>query len=241
MKLIIFDLDNTLFDTFGQLTLIAHRHAARVLAENGFPTKEDFILKARLEISRENPRLTSQEINALVFKKYGLADPRLIKLGEDAYYNNIIPQEGLRPFPDTIPTLTKLKMRGFILALITSGRTSLQKEKIKNLGIEDYFEYIEVDDKEKLNIKTKEKSFKKVTASFKVAPKDALSVGDQINLDIRDAKKLGMLTVQMLHGRYRYLKPEDPLEIPDYRIFKISGLLKIKELGVKTNHHNYQI
>jgi FMN phosphatase YigB (HAD superfamily) len=54
-----------------------------------------------------------------------------------------------------------------------------------------------------------------------------VSIGNRIDVELRDAKELGMQTILVEHGEYVGFTPQIPQEVPDTIIFKVGELKNI--------------
>jgi putative hydrolase of the HAD superfamily len=107
------------------------------------------------------------------------------------------------------------------LALITNGASSIQRDKLRVLDIEDWFEAVVI---------SAEVGFAKPDASvfglaldkLGVAPKDAWHVGDSLWTDVAGAKAAGLTAVWL--NRHGCLRGENDPE-PDVEIRSLSDLM----------------
>lgn len=102
--------------------------------------------------------------------------------------------------------LAKLKNRGYMLGLITDGRSEGQRHKIKALDIEKCFDYIIVTD-ELGGVeyrKPNEKAYTMMKDEFEVNYSEMCYIGDNINKDFIAPQKLGMKSIYFknLEGLY---------------------------------------
>lgn len=139
-KGIVFDLDHTLFDRYGTYRALG----------------KQFYQHFQANIS---PSLTEQEAVEL----WCLADRKKVHLGWkfilsygqeiglfiqppslEEYKQFLLPLfcKIAIPFPFTAPTLQELKKRGYLLGLITNGKSEIQRSKIELLSLEPYFDEI---------------------------------------------------------------------------------------------------
>src|SRR5258707_1240754 len=59
-RCVIFDLDDTLYDCFGQRMRVAHRHAAQAMVEAGLNADVEAVYRARIRAFRQNPARKSE-------------------------------------------------------------------------------------------------------------------------------------------------------------------------------------
>ena len=220
---IIFDLDDTLFDCTGQLTQPARRRAAQILASAhpALSIKTGY----RQQVLLSQTHGSSQAIRILG-AQYNIPS-NIIERALNAYNPRTV--ETITPFPDVIPTLTTLVQRGYQLALVTSGNPDRQREKVRLLGLCNYFSegnntLILHDDRKSSD---KEPSLIQAAKALSLPHAHILCVGDKLTDEIATAKTLGMATLRMRHGRQKNRKPQTPSEQPDIQINRISQLLPL--------------
>lgn len=226
IKAVIFDLDDTLFDCSDLSSVNSRRRAAKVIADSGFPLREEEIVQIMKSIQEGSPRVDVFEELLNIFSGYKDS----IDAGREEYNSDVV--ENIHVFDGVKDTLAKLK-KNHKLILITTGVYSRQEKKIKLLGIENYFDLIIINDTEKGL--TKDECFEDVLNKYNYKPEEVMSVGDRIQSEIKTANRLGMISVRMLRGRFKTLKPKSDLEVPDYEIEKIDQILDIVKGNKKFN------
>ena len=220
---IIFDLDDTLFDCTGQLTQPARRRTAQIFAsahpdlsiETGYRQQ---VLLSQTHGSSEAIRILGTQYNI---------PPNIIEKALNAYNPRTV--EAITPFPDVLPTLATLVQRGYQIALVTSGNPDRQREKVRLLGLCDYFgeadnTLILHDDQKSSD---KQPSLAQAAKALSLPHAQILCIGDKLTDEIATAKTLGMTTVHMRHGRQKNRKPQTHTEKPDIEIDRISQLLSL--------------
>jgi uncharacterized cofD-like protein/HAD superfamily hydrolase (TIGR01549 family) len=233
IKAIIFDLDDTLFDCTGTLVDSARKRAAKAMQKAGFPEEEEQIY---LEINKLSKELGAKaDVFGKMCKDKGLDERttnKIIDKAMEEYNDDVV--EPIKLFDDVADTLEELK-KYYKLALVTSGAYARQKKKIDLLDLEKEFEIIYVDSEEEG--KTKADYFQYVLDRFHMKPNEVLAIGDRVVSEIKVGNRLGMTTVQILHGRHKDVKPKSDLEEPDYRITKVGHLLSILDsINSKKKH-----
>ena len=221
IKAVFFDLDDTLFDCSGLLVENARKRAAKAMVAAGLPVSEKKAYSMQVSILRQLGPLENifdRMCDRLHIK--GDGRKRIIDAGFNAY--NIDKVEEIAPFPDVLPTLGLLREKGVKSALITSGIFERQRNKIRQLGLQDKFDLILIHDIEK--DPSKEGKFLEAMKKLRLKPRDVAVVGDKINSEIKIANKLGMASVRILKGRFSGVKPRTELEEPDFTVKKIGEL-----------------
>src|SRR5262249_47583671 len=109
IRSVIFDLDDTLYDCFGQWVRVAHRYAARAMVKTGLVAEVEAVYRARMRAFRRDPML--RHIDAEVCRRFDAGDPEAVSLAaRDAYFKCRV--GSLRLFPGTLPLLRHLHARG---------------------------------------------------------------------------------------------------------------------------------
>jgi uncharacterized cofD-like protein len=217
IKAIVFDLDDTLYDCTERLRQAAHRRAARAMVEAGLPLTEEEAYDTQIKLMKEHgPRFKAFARIAEMYSR----DSDFIDEVMRAYNRDEV--ERIRLFPDVMPTLTELREMGLKLFLVTSGVYARQEKKIKLLGLENAFDRIIINDDDRGT--TKEQCYTDLLDIAGLRAEDVLSVGDRLHSEIKICNSLGMVTVQMEHGRFKDLLPSTDLEKPDFKIRAISEL-----------------
>ena len=162
----------------------------------------------------------------------------LVRSALKAYNSNEVTD--IQLFPDVVPTLKKLAQEKYKLFLLTTGIYERQYKKIELLNLKPYFDEIIINDQEVGLLM--EDSFEAIVRKYSLSPQNVVVVGDRVRGELRIAKSKGMVTVQMLHGRFKDETAYDSSNKPDYKIkrfFQLPTLLKLKDIG-KT-HDNLKI
>ncbi|MFC1691265.1 TIGR02253 family HAD-type hydrolase [Nanoarchaeota archaeon] len=219
IKAIIFDLDDTLFDSTA-LAEAARKEACNAMVNAGIPDSVENSYKSLLRIVKKYGSNDSRHFDRLC-NSYGIKNrPDIIASGVVAYHNMKFSK--LHMFPRSRFTLTNLMKQRYKLALVTNGIISKQWEKITRLKIKYLFDEIMISEKQ-----PKSKLLKKALSKLNVNPSEILSVGNRIDAELKDSKKLGMKTVRILQGKYSKMKPKGKLDKPDFNIKNISEIIGI--------------
>jgi uncharacterized cofD-like protein len=224
-RAVIFDLDDTLFDCTGSLVRASRRRAAQKLVEAGVPLSVDAATELQEELTEvHGPHfLVFDEIA----RRYGLDDDAL----KDAYraYNSDEVGNDIGLFPEALPTLRALGEAGIMRFLLTMGHHPRQQAKVKKLGLEGEFDDILINDVDRGVAMTE--CLRYVLEKHSLNPSEVLIVGDRPSEEIRCGNELGMVTAQMLHGRFSEVEPRDRFEVPNYRINDLSQVPTLLELA----------
>jgi len=235
MKAIIFDLDDTLYDCTGSLLEASRKRAAKAMVDAGLPCTEEeaYLLQKKLSEKHGPYYPVFNEISNKFNKGH-----ELVRSALKAYNSNEVTD--IQLFPDVVPTLKKLAQDKYKLFLLTTGIHERQHKKIELLNLKPYFDEIIINDQEVGLLM--EDCFEAIVRKYSLSPQNVVVVGDRVREELRIAKSKGMVTVQMLHGRFKEETAYDSANKPDYKIkrfFQLPTLLKLKDIG-KT-HDNLKI
>lgn len=225
IKAVFFDLDNTLFDSQGQIGVHALKVAVSAMRKTGLGLSNEKALKLINGFFEElGPGAPVFELLAKKTTKNRPQQSILAREGLKAYYASALPEK-LEAFDDVRQTLLSLRKQKIKVLLVTLGHHERQLNKLKLLGIQRFFDGIEVHDPNETD--SKETHFKKLLKKFRLKPSECVSVGDRLHSEIKISNRLGMHTVHMKHGRYAKAGPANEFEEPDFSINKISEILEV--------------
>jgi len=221
IKAIIFDLDNTLHDT-ERLTELGLKEAINIMIKKGLNCSPKEALERIKQIIQETPSKNKfEELSRIFESNTQNTTQEIAKSGEKKYCNFNF--EKVYPYPYLIETLRELQ-KNYKLILITKGTRDQQKRKIGLLKINNFFDYIFIEEKV-----GKEKYFLEALKLLNIDSKKILIIGDRIDKEIKIANKLGMKTIRIDKGKYKNLKPLNENEIPKYTIENLKDIFKILE------------
>jgi FMN phosphatase YigB (HAD superfamily) len=224
IRCVIFDLDDTLYDCFGQRVRPAHRHAAEAMVKAGLQGDVEAVYRARMKAFRHDPML--RHIDPTVCRQFNAANPEAVsRAARDAYFN--CPVGELRLFRGTRPLLRFLHSRGVKVFVVSFGEPEIQRAKVRALGLENdpAIDGILYADRDKLL--TKEAAFRRIQQQLRIPAAQILVVGDRPAREIRAGKDLGMRTVRIHRGEFKSQMPAGPEEEPDYVVENISEIRKL--------------
>lgn len=118
-------------------------------------------------------------------------------------------------------TVLGLRERGHDLALVTDGPEPKQREKLRQMGLEDVFDAAVFGDPDR-GLKPDPAPFRTALAGLDARPGDAVVIGDRPRVDIAPGNTLGMRTVWVAPGDS---PPPDPDVAADAVITDIRTLL----------------
>lgn len=192
---IFFDLDHTLWD-FEKNSALAFE---QVLAEMKMPFSIEQFLNYYVGINAEYwdryslNQISQQELrvgrirDTFNLLDFSTSSDQIVEVG-DKYLNYLTSYNYL--FDGAIEILTYLNDK-YRLHIITNGFDQVQARKIKNSGIEKYFQTIT--NSELAGVKKPDaKIFTYALQLAKVAVSDTVMIGDNLLADIEGAQKVGM-------------------------------------------------
>lgn len=222
IKGIIFDLDDTLFEE-KDFVMSGFRVVSRQLNES-FPEKSaDDYFKILKHLFDDGQR--------------GYIFDKLLEISE-INNSHIIP-ELVRTYRQHLPdiklcgdanvVLPELKKMNYKIGLITDGYRMVQRNKVKALGIEQYFDAIIYSDDHGLeHWKPSELPYKLCLDNLNVNPDETVFVGDNPVKDFITANKLGIITVRIIreNGEHREKSCGEQYDAK-YHIRNLNELLSI--------------
>jgi putative hydrolase of the HAD superfamily len=215
MNAVLFDLDNTLYDS-EEYFLGAFKAISSVVSEK-YHVAEMAVYKSLVKIWKKKTSMYPHLFNDLL-SAFQIDESELQNLVEIFNkYDGII-----GPYNDTIPTLSALRKKGYQLGLVTDGNPERQARKVRILGIRTFFETIVYTTK----IEPKPSSAAYLTAlkKLKVGPSETCYVGDNPLIDFEGAKKVGITTIRILRGEFSRL-PKN--EFIDFEIRDLKKTIRI--------------
>ena len=201
IKLICFDLDNTLYD-YGIAEAETEAYIAKIICEKDARQDVHDVLNKFTELKTHHmhhdldPKMFSRKLwySELLDKINFKGNTSLMsKKLEHEYWSFLVPRINL--FPETLKTLDLL-IQKYKLACITDsdGEKDIKINRIKALGLDTYFDFIITTDdtgKNKPSIENWEYLIK--LSGLKAT--ECMMVGDHPDVDLVNAKRLGFITV----------------------------------------------
>jgi len=215
--LIVFDLDDTLFDTSGSISPGILKNALIAMRDAGLFVQT--FAKSYAELLRLNTFHMSTREAVEEFIDINRAPSTCLDVGMNAIYHSPYFHDPIDLLEDCIEVLETL-VKEHTLALVTKGKERVQREKMDRAGISMQF-FTHLYFCEGAN---KKRAYQKLEEESGISPLKSLVCGDRISLDLAPAKELGYNTVQIRWGRG--LGNTGLKKHVDYTI------LSLKELGV---------
>ena len=203
-KALLLDLDDTVLDAYsdpdeawlrlcrefaGELVDVTPDvlHAAIMDARYWLWDDPERARRARLDLPQAR-----RDIVGRAFSRIGISDSRTVNRMAGRYTSTR--EEAVRPFPGAIDTLRRLKEASVSLGLMTNGAAEAQRGKVDRFALAGFFEHIQIEGEFGIG-KPDERAFRHALDALGVGPGDAWMVGDDLELDIRGAQRVGIYAV----------------------------------------------
>lgn len=198
VKLVVFDLDGTLINAYPAIT----RSFNAVMRAAGYPERSVSVIRRAVGWGDRNllapfvPRQTLDKVLALYRNDHKRT---LVKYS--------------RLYPGVRSMLSRLRRRGYLLAVATNRPTRFTDILLKHLDLRGYFDAVVCADKLE-NMKPHPQILHVVMERLRVHPEQTLYVGDMF-IDAQTGSRAGVKTVMVLTGSStaRELKKEKPDKI----------------------------
>jgi HAD superfamily hydrolase (TIGR01549 family) len=217
IKAIIFDFGQTLANSADGFRAAEKEAQAKLFSNFGLTIQEDFMTNYRRlrKALHEQSNFSRKFLFHEVYYYYCLApDEKMLELWETEYWETVKAHTSL--FPEALEVLKFLNER-YQVALITNTqgqkadgthRISLYPE------LENYFKEIIVAGEGGIPPKPDPEPFRICLAKLKVAPEEAVYVGDDYRIDVCGAGDAGLHPIWLKHRRVRRNWPEVQTSVP---------------------------
>lgn len=234
----VFDLDDTLLDTSQLLIPQAFKNACEFLCEKNILESVEKgvqiwgVLKSKhstFEIIRiiiqkkmnQDSLMVINEVNEIPqidFKN------QLTELEREAYnvFRTIRLPKSLPLIERGSELLQLLHQKNIPLFLVTQGDVATQMQKVNALSITSHFKYIYYIDP--YSGESKEQAFQDIINKNIFKPEMILSVGNRLDNEIAQSKKIGMKTCYISYGEHAHHPPQSKDQIPDFNFKSIQEL-----------------
>lgn len=196
-KAILFDLDNTLLDflTFKKETAKA---SAKEMRKYGLNDSEESIYKKIFE-TYDKYGVEYNKTFYQVLIQYNLEINKAERIQQAAIVAYLKKKfEILKPYPEVIETLTKLKEH-YKLGVVSDAPRNKAWMRLVLSGLDNIFDVVVTFDDTNSH-KPSDLPFKKALEKLEVKPEEVLFVGDNPGRDIKGANALGMKTCLAKYG-----------------------------------------
>ena len=190
MKSVIFDLDNTLYPEI-EYVKSGFRYVSSYL-NSKYDLDEEEIFSQLMSIFEKNGR---GKIFDILLKRLGLFSEENIHLLVYLYRSH---NPEIKLYNGVLYVFSKLRESNYQIGMITDGRASVQKNKVKALDLEQYVDIIIYTDK------LGAEYWKPSITPYKIAlellnslPEESFYVGDDPYKDFLGPRNIGMKTIQI--------------------------------------------
>ncbi len=222
IKVVIFDLDNTLIDFWG-MKKKSSEAAVSAMIDAGLWLNKRKALKILFDLYDKYGIEYKNIFQRFLAKTQKKLDYRLLAAAVVSYRKS---QAGLSmPYDGVEKTLKGLRERGYRLAILSDAPKFKTWMRLTELGIVDFFDVVlSLGDTKRR--KPHSLPFRSVLKRLRISPDEALMVGDNIKRDILGAKKIGIKTAFAKYGSV-YKLNKNLKSNADYEIGRIEDLLNI--------------
>jgi len=214
-KLIIFDLDDTLIDTFGSLVMNQTEKVFEKLLKAGLKAERSMLERFK-KINRSS--VSGKEAIRKFLAELG--QENFLEIGLKEYYENNEVNVPVSQMKGATRVLTQLKENNY-LVLVTYGLEEQQYKKMYSAGInKNWFSKILFVDQ-----RNKKREYARLRQEFGIGVKNIVVCGDRYETDLIPAKELGMKTIHVCWGRGKISVPKEG-EV-DYIVTDLREIIKI--------------
>lgn len=208
--MIFFDIDETLFD---------HDQAEKKGAIDFLKEYTDELQLSETELVQLWYNLSNKYYEKFLAKELSFQEQRRMRIKDlfghhlndkqaDSRFNHYLGlyKSNWSAFKDVVPCLKQLKQLGFRLGIISNGDYDQQLEKLKGMGISNYFECI-ITSSEKGVAKPNAAIFLEACNQANVKVQESYYVGDRLETDAIGSKNAGMKGI-WINRKYKTTHPD---------------------------------
>jgi putative hydrolase of the HAD superfamily len=196
IQAIVFDLDNTLTD-FMRMKEDAINAAIEGMIDAGLETSRTDV-RARIDAIYQEQGLEYQKVfDTLLQSELGRIDPKILASGIVAYRR--ARESALVLYPHVQMTLLELTKRGIRLGVVSDAPQAQVWLRLCSLSLQHVFDAVVTFD-DTGERKPSPAPFRSVLEKLRVAPENAMMIGDWAERDVAGGKSLGMKTVFARYG-----------------------------------------
>jgi putative hydrolase of the HAD superfamily len=210
----VFDLDDTLFDAFGQCVRPAQREAAAAMRAAGLDAPLETVVALRESLAGR-----ALDLDAAVAEAFPCPDPaRVAAAGRRAFFER--DPGRLTPHPFAAAALAEVRRRARCV-LLTAGSPPTQRTKVARLGLTEAFDealFVDATGHGGDVGRAKRTALAAWIGRHGLAPETVLVVGDRPSGEIAAALALGCRALRIRRGECaREATPPGALEAEDVR------------------------
>ena len=222
IKVVLFDLDNTLSD-FMLMKEQACRAATEAMITAGLRMDENLAYSQLID-TYFRVGIESNDAFTEFLESVGQFDHKILAAAINAYLDE--KTKYLKPYPEVKPVLRKLEKMGIFLAIVTDAPKTKAYQRLLCMGIEPYFKFI-IGYEDTNNHKSSGLPLLLATDLVRrempnISNDEIIMVGDSMERDIIPAKKIGLKTVLCKYGQKRV-----EIGASDYVLDGIKDLLSL--------------
>ncbi len=235
IKIIAFDLDNTLYN-HKQYIKSAYNDIAKFVANKHSLNKENYykwIFQRWKEKGSSYNKIFKESYKYFNLKNFNKDINRILNI----YHNNR--NADLKLYEGIVDLLYQFN-KEYKLILITDGHVNTQKYKIDKLKIRKYFNSIYISGEFGDEFyKPSTKMFIKCMEDYNIKSENMIYIGDNPNLDYPPCKKLDIKFIRLKAGEYSNIDIDDSVKEVDLKnlnyIFKLVGDINEKNSCINNN------
>lgn len=218
--LLIFDLDDTLIETTSFLTQMKLEKALDAMIDSGLKVKDTFTANRMLQ--RMNLGAKSTKNAVMEFVELCGGDQSHFRVAYDEIQKVDLDSYPIERDEEIIELLEELK-QDHMLAIVTRGDKEVQKAKLLAFGLSEtlFCETIITPFFDKGD------HYAHLSKKYETQASQMMVIGDRIDVDLKDAKKMGAHTVHIRKGRGANYEPRK--DIVDFTIYDLGELRQILE------------
>jgi len=227
VNVIVFDMDDTLYDEINYVKS-AFISVSEFFSKEYDINQTDFFNKLLKELEENGRGKVFDE----VFIEYGIYSKANIKKALNIYRTHI-PNIILRD--DAKEILEYFKILKFPIYLVTDGNKIVQRKKVNALKLDDYCKKIMIT--HNYGIKYSKPStycFEKIAFLENNNFEKIVYIGDNVNKDFVNIKKIGFKTIRFKNGMFKDIKKDEKYQAD----INIDNLLVLKSLIERTSYEN---
>lgn len=226
-KALIFDLDDTLVDTYGQLIVPLEELAAKRMLEaqpnlgGARAVGEEDLATCLLRLRRSAPH----DLEKRLRQEYLAVSSAALKVRMDVELGVSLDALAL---DQSRFNLLERSGEKYLLLLVTQGEDAFQNQKIERLGIGECFAEIVIVPPGR---DSKKQSMGALLRHHDLAPRHAVVIGNRIDNEIAAGNELGCATVWVKTGEGSEMQPQGKWEQPDCTVERLEDLEQVLGKG----------
>ncbi|MGQ9691666.1 MAG: HAD family hydrolase [Thermoproteota archaeon] len=225
VRAIIFDLDDTLYPEY-EFVLSGFRQVAKLIGARYRLSPEE--IYHELVVGFDSG-IRGRNFDVLLQTLGIHCDHAMIGELVDLYRKHepeiFLPKESKH-------VLSSLKVRGYLLGIISDGYLETQMNKVKSLKLETFFDAIIFTDMWGREFwKPHKKAYEEICRALNVEGKNCCYIADNPIKDFKGAKECGMLSIQVLHWDKKDATGLDAEYLPDLVLGRLEDILEVFHEG----------